>query len=77
MRRLACLAIWLSAGSAYGQSAAIPAPPPKHPRLYVRSGDLPAIREHIRNPRLEPVWTKVLKTTRGVHDGLSRDDLSG
>jgi heparin/heparan-sulfate lyase len=76
MRRFIILALWLAAGSACGQPAAIPAPPPEHPRLYVRSRDLTAIRERIRNPRLEPVWAKVLKTTRNAPDGLSRDDTT-
>lgn len=76
MRRLAFLAITLSAVAAYSQAPAIPTPPKEHPRLYVRAADLPQIREHIRHPRLEPVWTKVLKTSRTSPDGLSRDDTT-
>jgi hypothetical protein len=76
MRRLFVFALWLGAGCAPGQTAAIPTPPAEHPRLYVRSRDLPAIREHVRNPRLEPVWTKLVKSARGSSAGLKRDDLS-
>src|SRR3569623_370941 len=76
MRRLAFLAITLSAAAAYSQAPAIPTPPKEHPRLYVRASDLPQIREHIRHPRLEPVRTKLLKTSRTSPDGLGRDDTT-
>jgi hypothetical protein len=75
MFRLAFLAL-LVAASLVSAQPSVPVPPAEHPRLYVRSSDLPAILVRIQHPRLAPVWTKTLKAAQTKPDGLGRDDTT-
>jgi heparin/heparan-sulfate lyase len=65
----------LTAGLVSAQPS-VPVPPAEHPRLYVRSADVPAIRARVRHPRLAPVWAKVVKAAQTKPDGLGRDDTT-
>jgi heparin/heparan-sulfate lyase len=76
MRRFLFVALWLAARSASGQPAAIPVPPAEHPRLYLRSADLPVIRQRLSHPRLAPVWTKLLQSAHTPPAGLAREDTT-
>jgi heparin/heparan-sulfate lyase len=76
MVRLAFIGIWLGASLVSAAEPAVPVPPAEHPRLYVRSSDLPRIRQRIQHPRLAPVWSKVRKAAQARAEGLGRDDTT-
>ncbi len=39
----------------------IPIPPNEHPRLYLRSHDIPELKERLSDPDLKDVWKKLME----------------
>lgn len=48
-----------AAAAVAGMAAAVPQVPAGHPRVYVRPGDLPAIRAKIASPEFQEAWEQV------------------
>lgn len=40
-------------------AASMPAPPPEHPRLYLRARDLPDLARRMVHPALKPIWERL------------------
>jgi heparin/heparan-sulfate lyase len=71
-----CLVAGIAAGRAAGQGPAVPTPPPEHPRLYLRAGDLPLLRQRLNHPRMSPVWAKAQSGAAARPDNLKPEELT-
>lgn len=51
----------------------IPLPPAEHPRLFIRSRDIPSIKKNIESDELRPVWRRILATAKDEkHNALPK-----
>lgn len=54
-----------------------PKPPAEHPRLYLRSSDIPLLKEKTKHPSMKLAWEKITESSRQQVDGLLDAPIDG